>query len=273
MPAGESSGSRCATLEAGWEPPGAVSSEALAQLDIALVRADNPGPLTLAGTNSWIVGRDPAWVVDPGPALEEHLDAVAAELARRGGAGGIALTHSHADHADGLHGLRARLAPGVDVGSATGGDRALVDGARFGPLVAISLPGHAPDHLGFIVRDSVATACFTGDAVLGQGSVFVADDMKGYLDGLARLKALSPTVLCPGHGPVVTDPAPHIDSYVTHRLERERRVVEALAGGMHDEEDLLTAIWGPVAPRLRKAARATLRAHLTKLRDEGRMPV
>jgi glyoxylase-like metal-dependent hydrolase (beta-lactamase superfamily II) len=76
---------------------------------IVRVRADNPGPYTLDGTNTWVVGRDPAWVVDPGPALDAHLTAVTAEVQRRGGAGGIALTHDHEDHAEGVEALLERL--------------------------------------------------------------------------------------------------------------------------------------------------------------------
>src|SRR5262249_38325440 len=85
----------------------------LASLDIARVRADNPSPLTLSGTNTWVVGRDPAWVIDPGPLLDPHLDAVTREVAARGGAGGIAITHTHADHVEGADALAARL--GVSV--------------------------------------------------------------------------------------------------------------------------------------------------------------
>ena len=80
----------------------------LEALGVALCRAANPGPLTLSGTNTWIVGRDPAWIVDPGPLLDEHLDAVAAEAEARGGAGGIALTHDHVDHSEGASALRDR---------------------------------------------------------------------------------------------------------------------------------------------------------------------
>jgi len=80
----------------------------LARLDIARVRAENPGPYTLSGTNTWVVGRDPAWVVDPGPDLADHLDAVAAEVEARGGAGGIAVTHDHLDHVEGVLALRGR---------------------------------------------------------------------------------------------------------------------------------------------------------------------
>ena len=81
----------------------------LARLDIARMRAENPGPFTLSGTNTWVVGRDPAWVIDPGPDLAEHLDAVVAEVEARGGAGGIAVTHDHLDHVEGVRPLRDRL--------------------------------------------------------------------------------------------------------------------------------------------------------------------
>src|SRR3954451_8786035 len=90
--------------------------DALEGLDVALVRADNPGMLTLTGTNTWLLGRDPCWVVDPGPLLEAHLDAALAEGGRRGGMGGIALAHAHHDHGDALPERVARA--GVSVGAA-----------------------------------------------------------------------------------------------------------------------------------------------------------
>ena len=159
----------------------------LAAHDVALVRADNPSPLTLSGTNTWVVG---GWVVDPGPALDAHLDAVAAEVAARGGAEGIALTHDHADHAAGVRGLLSRVCD-VQVVSAREG---AVDGDVFGPLLAMALPGHSDDHLAFVA----GRAGFTGDAVLGEGSVFVSGNLAGYLDGLRRLRKLDLAVLCPG---------------------------------------------------------------------------
>jgi glyoxylase-like metal-dependent hydrolase (beta-lactamase superfamily II) len=96
----------------------------LARRDIALVHADNPGPFTLTGTNTWLVGREPCWIVDPGPALEPHVAAVIAEARRRGGAGGIALTHDHGDHADAATAVREGLggpAPRGDGASASAG--------------------------------------------------------------------------------------------------------------------------------------------------------
>jgi glyoxylase-like metal-dependent hydrolase (beta-lactamase superfamily II) len=235
-------------------------------MEVLLVRAANPSPYALSGTNTWIAGRDPAWVVDPGPALAEHVDAVAAAVAARGGAGGIAVTHYHPDHADGLPALRERLGePPV------GAMPALHDGDRFGPFAALHVPGHAPDHLVFVA----GRAAFTGDAVLGEGSVFIAPGggpLGDYLDGLRRLRSLGLERLYPGHGPVVEDPAAKLDEYVAHRLERERRIVEALAAGARTEDELLASAWDGVPAGLRLPAAWTLQAHLEKLRVEGRLP-
>jgi glyoxylase-like metal-dependent hydrolase (beta-lactamase superfamily II) len=251
---------------------------ALAGAEIGCLRAANPGPLTLTGTNSWVVGRDPCWVIDPGPDLDTHLDALAAEVAKRGGAGGIALTHTHADHAAGVDGLLERLpAPvpvaGADPRAATGASsaRELASGERFGPLRVMALPGHARDHLGYLVDSAAGTACFTGDAVLGEGSVFVGADMAAYLEALERLQALAPVVLCPGHGPLVTRPEAHLAAYREHRLAREREIESAWRRGIQDEHRLVAEIWGPLPERLAHAAIVTLRAHLAKLEDEGRL--
>jgi glyoxylase-like metal-dependent hydrolase (beta-lactamase superfamily II) len=232
----------------------------LADHGIALVRANNAGPLTLSGTNTWVVGR---WVIDPGPALDAHLDTVAAVVAAQGGAAGIALTHDHEDHADGLDGLRVRLGSDLPVVAARAG---AADGDTFGPLRALALPGHSDDHLAFVA----GRAAFTGDAVLGEGSVFVSGDLTGYLDGLRRLRALELDVLCPGHGPPVWDAHAKLDAYVDHRLDRERRLLAALETGLSTEDDLLDAAWADAPPELRPFAALSLRAHLEKLRAEGR---
>ncbi len=243
----------------------------VAGADIVGIRAANPGPLSLGGTNSWIVGRAPAWLVDPGPDLSEHLDALDAELAARGGLGGIAATHDHIDHVEALGAMRARH-PDAPVGAARGAvDVVLSDGARFGPLEAIATPGHAPDHLAF----AVGGAILTGDAVLGEGSVFVAPGpgaMSSYLAGLRRLAALAPDVLCPGHGPLVTDPQAKLDEYIAHRLAREAALVAALKDGRRTVDDLLDAAWSDAPAQLRPVAAVTLAAHLDKLEDEGRLP-
>lgn len=255
-----------------------MSPPLLARAGIGCLRAANPGPLTLTGTNSWVLGRDPCWVIDPGPELDEHLDALVGEIRARGGAGAIAVTHSHADHAAGVDTLLARLPGGVPVVAADPADvtrsrtrRAVADGDRVGPLEVLALPGHAPDHLGFVADSPVGRVCFTGDAVLGRGSVFVAADMAGYLEALRRLEALDLALICPGHGPLVDQPAPHLAAYRAHRLQREAAILEAWVRGIVAEQDLLAAVWGELPERLARPAAATLRAHLAKLASEGRL--
>ena len=240
----------------------------LARLDIALVRADNPGPYTLTGTNTWVVGRDPAWVIDPGPDLAEHLDAVAAEVEARGGAGGIAVTHDHLDHVEGVLALRDRLGRPPVAAARFAADVRLSDGARFGPLVAYPVPGHAPDHFAFVLDG----ACFTGDAVLGEGSVFVEADLAGYLEGLERLRELPLEVICPGHGPPVWEPRAKLEQYLAHRRERERKLLLALDDGLREDTELLDAVWDDAPAALRPAAAVTLGAHREKLQAEGRWP-
>lgn len=239
--------------------------------DTVGIRAGNPGPLSLSGTNSWIVGRHPAWLIDPGPMLEEHMSALDEELARRGGLGGIALTHDHFDHAEALGEMRRRH-PSVPTGAARGEvDVRLGDGDRFGPLDVLALPGHAPDHLVFLA-DRVA---FTGDAVLGEGSVFISPDpgaLSEYLGGLERLRKLRPAAICPGHGPVVGDPETKLTDYITHRLEREQRLLDALAQGRRSVAELLDSAWSDAPNELRPVAALTLAAHLDKLEEEGRLP-
>jgi glyoxylase-like metal-dependent hydrolase (beta-lactamase superfamily II) len=240
----------------------------LAEHGIARLRADNPSPYTLDGTNTWVIGRDPAWVIDPGPALDAHLEAVVAEVAARGGAGGIALTHDHEDHAEGVAALRERLGGPPVAAARFPGDVELGDGDGFGPLRAVAMPGHADDHLAFVA----GTAAFTGDAVLGQGSVFVTSRLGDYLAALERLRGLGLGLLCPGHGPPVWDPDAKLGEYLAHRRERERLLLAALDAGARTQDELLDAAWPDAPAALRGAAALTLRAHADKLAAEGRLP-
>jgi glyoxylase-like metal-dependent hydrolase (beta-lactamase superfamily II) len=111
--------------------------------------------------------------------------------------------------------------------------------------------------------------------VLGRGSTLLLPDpgaLAGYIDGLRRLRARRLELLCPGHGPLVEDPAAKLDDYLAHRLERERRVVAALADGARSVDELLASAWPDAPAELRLAATVTLAAHLDKLADEGRLP-
>jgi glyoxylase-like metal-dependent hydrolase (beta-lactamase superfamily II) len=220
---------------------------------VVRVRAPNPSALTLDGTNTYVVG---TWVVDPGPADRGHLEAV--RRAAVDGIEGVVLTHGHPDHAEGADELGAPVTlPG--------------EGEEVGPFRAIATPGHSPDS----VCLRAGGLCFTGDTVLGSGSVFIAPgegSLSAYLDSLHRLRALDLEVLCPGHGPYVWDPAAKLDEYVAHRLDRERRLVEALDAGLRTRDELLDAAWSDAAPELREFAALSLASHLEKLAEEGRLP-
>jgi glyoxylase-like metal-dependent hydrolase (beta-lactamase superfamily II) len=221
---------------------GGSDADLLAHYGILRVRAPNPGPLTLTGTNTWVVGYAPAWVVDPGPLLEGHLERLLAAVDARGGLGGVALTHDHHDHSEAVGALRAHH-PAPLAAARGDADVRLQDGVRFGPFDAVATPGHAPDHFAFVADG----ACFTGDAVLGNGSVLISPHegaMAGYLRALTRLRLREDfNVLCPGHGQPVWDAHTKLEEYVGHRIDRENHLIMALGEGLRSVDDLLAAVW------------------------------
>ena len=209
---------------------------------ITRVLAPNPSPLTLTGTNTWVVGR---WVMDPGPAIDVPRRAVAAALAASGGAEGILLTHAHSDHSEAIATLqRARRR------RPAGQLRHARRRRHLRPVRRAPIPGHADDHLVFVA----GRTAFTGDAVLGEGSVFVSGRLREYLDGLRRLRALDLERIRPGHGDEVTDPDAKLDAYLAHRAERERKLLEALAAGAETEDELLDAAWADAPANVRPFA-------------------
>jgi glyoxylase-like metal-dependent hydrolase (beta-lactamase superfamily II) len=261
---------------AGAGPEGGASQEAsereaLARHGVLRLRAPNPGPLSLSGTNTWLVGQRPTWVVDPGPLLERHLEALFEAIEERGELGGVALTHDHADHAEAVEALLARHPAPLAAGRGDA-DVRLGEHVRFGPFEAVSTPGHAADHFA-LVADG---ACFTGDAVLGEGSVFISPHpgaMSGYLLALTRLRMREDLdVLCPGHGPPVWDPDAKLDEYLSHRIDRENRLIAALGEGRRTVAELLDTVWWDVPEELRPFATVTLAAHLDKLEEEQTLP-
>ncbi len=220
-------------------------------MDFERLVAPNPGPMTLEGTNTYVVGRDPAWVIDPGPDDAGHLDRVRAAAAARGGVGGVLLTHGHADHSAGAAALAAP-APGEH------------------PFEVIATPGHAVDHVCFVAERT----CFCGDLILGHGSAIVPPASHGgsltdYMRSLRLIAGLELDLLAPGHGELITDPAAKIAEYVEHRTGRERALVDALAAGERSRGRLLEIVWADVPEPMRPAAAVAMQAHVEKLESEG----
>ncbi|MGD8149156.1 MBL fold metallo-hydrolase [Ornithinimicrobium sp. Y1694] len=213
------------------------------------VLCPNPSPMTLDGTNTWVLaepGSDEVVVVDPGPLDEGHLQAVLDHVAQRGARVALTLlTHSHLDHAEAAE--RWAELTGAPVRGAGRGE-VLADGEvlRVGglELVVVATPGHTADSVSFLLP--AERLLLTGDTILGRGTTVVAypdGDLTSYLDSVERLAELSRegkvSALAPGHGPVVEDAASTIENYLTHRHERLDQVRAALAelnelGGLNE---------------------------------------
>jgi len=250
-----------------------------------LVRANNPSPMTLEGTNTWVLvepGGDQAIVVDPGPDDARHRDAVMAMVAAAGAkqVALIVLTHGHVDHSEGAPALsQVAAAPirAVAPMHCSQGQQQLSDGERLRigglHLDVIATPGHTADSACFLVDADAGLV--TGDTILGRGSTVVARPdgvLADYLASLRRLRALVDErqllAVLPGHGPVVDDPAAKIDAYLQHREERLQQV-RAAALTSDTVDDVLQSVYGDVVPELQFAARWSLLAQLDYLRDEG----
>jgi glyoxylase-like metal-dependent hydrolase (beta-lactamase superfamily II) len=240
---------------------------------VSRVVAPNPGPYTGPGTNTWLVDAGPVLVViDPGPDDDSHLAAIERKLA---GAtvGVVMVTHSHPDHLP----LAERLAAAHKASIRRYPDLGDGDVVRAGTLnlTALYTPGHSADHLCFWIAED--RALFTGDLVLGKGSSMVTypeGDVAAYLRSLERVAALRPRILFPGHWEPVTDAAGKLEEYRTHRLEREAQVLAEVRRGHGTARELTRRVYGPeVGEELLAAAEMTMRAHLKKLVDEGRVQV
>jgi glyoxylase-like metal-dependent hydrolase (beta-lactamase superfamily II) len=243
-----------------------VTDTAPGHPEIERIVAPNPGPMTLEGTNTFLVERGGrAYVVDPGPDDAGHLGEVRTAGEALGGIAGVLLTHGHGDHADGASSLAEPvLWPPADPDRVSGTSEA-------GPFEVVPTPGHSPDHVVFVL----GRVCFCGDLVLGEGSSFVPPDggsLAAYLESLRRVRDLEPELLCPGHGPWITDPPSKLDEYLEHRLERERKLLAALDRGERSRARLLEVAWDDVPAELRGAAEVVMQAHLEKLESEGRLP-
>jgi glyoxylase-like metal-dependent hydrolase (beta-lactamase superfamily II) len=245
---------------------------------------ENPSSMTGPGTNTYLVGIDEIAVIDPGPDIPAHLDAIA-------GCGGdrirwILLTHTHPDHAPGALGLKQRTGAEVlgfaptATSAATGdfdldgtlGDGDVIEATEY-HLVALHTPGHASNHLCFLLPEE--RTLFTGDHIM-QGSTVVISppdgDMKAYLESLERLKTIKPRLraIAPGHGHLIQNPTAVIDEYIAHRIAREEQVLGALrAAGTATIPELVATIYTDTPVAMHGWAARSVWAHLRKLAQEG----
>lgn len=241
---------------------------------LRIIRAANPSALTLDGTRTHIVGRDRVAVIDPGPLLESHLDAVADTIGD-GVVVSVLLTHRHPDHDAGAAALAARVnAPVLAIADGNLTDADVVE-TDAGALRVLATPGHTPDHAAF--HWPAARLVFVGDLMLGgMDTALVAPpegDLREYLASLGRVRALDADALVPAHGPAFDDPAAAIDRYVAHRharLDRARKALEDVSAGGESLDALMRTVYGAdLPPNLAGAARAALVAYLEYLAGSG----
>jgi glyoxylase-like metal-dependent hydrolase (beta-lactamase superfamily II) len=254
-------------------------------VDPILLPAHNPGPMTGPGNNTYLVGgaRGSAALIDAGVGEPQHLMDIAAALGS-GRLDAVLVTHWHRDHAAGSPAIAAAHPSAVfsklpwpdedaqyDVPWRPLGDDDVVH-AGGEALRALHTPGHSPDHLAFWHESS--GTIFTGDLVVQGSSVMIhwsrGGDLGQYLASLERLLALAPRRLLPAHGPAIDDPRAILAGYIEHRLRRERQVVHALRAGRASVQAIAESIYDGLSPALMPAARENVRAHLEKLKVEGR---
>ncbi|HWF80391.1 MAG TPA: MBL fold metallo-hydrolase [Streptosporangiaceae bacterium] len=249
--------------------------------------APNPSPMTLDGTNTWLIaeaGAKTAVVVDPGPDDQSHLRRICSAAEQAGlRVTTIVLTHGHLDHSAGARNL-AELT-GATVRAVDKACRLGSEGLPPGSVVSeggcelevIATPGHTSDSVCLYLRADQAV--LTGDTVLGRGTTVIADDgsLGDYLGSLDRLRALADSTelraLLPGHGPLLSDPQAVLDFYITHRAERLAEIRAAVAAGDRTRSQIVARVYAEVDRKLWPAAELSVRAQLAYLADHGELPV
>jgi glyoxylase-like metal-dependent hydrolase (beta-lactamase superfamily II) len=264
---------------------------------IRRVVARNPSPFTFKGTGTYIVGHGRVAVIDPGPDLAEHVDALLGAL-RGETITHILITHTHLDHSPaaaamkratgartfgfGPHGSgRAEDRAGVGGVTEEGGDHAFVPDAVMrdgdavdGPgwrLGAVHTPGHTSNHLCFALAEE--HALFTGDHVMGWSTSVIAPpdgDMAAYMRSLAKLLPRDDAVYWPTHGPSIPAPQPFVQAFIDHRHERADAILRRLARGDHDIATIVDHVYVGLDPRLKGAAARSVLAHLVELVETGK---
>ena len=232
-----------------------------------LIPAGNPSEWTgPTGNNTWLLnGREPA-LVDAGTGEPSHLEALERAL------GGsplirVLITHWHPDHVKGLPALKDRW-PRLIVIESAGEPVPAGDGV----VEILATPGHSPDHLCFFDREAGDLYC--GDLMRMGGTIVIparkGGDLREYLASLQRVRDLGPRRLLPGHGPIVDDPIALIDKYIAHRAAREQQILQAMLDGARTVDEIVRRVYPALPASLSAAAADSVRAHLAKLRDEGR---
>jgi len=246
--------------------------------------APNPGPFTGPGTNTYLVGIDEVAVIDPGPDVAEHVDAIIGASMRER-VRWVVLTHTHPDHwpatrrlADATGAEVLAYGKRIDKDADVAVDRALnegdtIEGTEFG-LEVLHTPGHAPNHLCFLLEEE--RVLFTGDHVLNGTTTVVnpkrGGDMVQYLASLERLRKIRRVArICPGHGDVIDDPKAVLDEYVAHRKMRERQIVKSLQTGPAKVSELVERLYIDTPEGLLDMAAKQVHAHLLKLKSEGKV--
>jgi glyoxylase-like metal-dependent hydrolase (beta-lactamase superfamily II) len=257
---------------------------------VARVLADNPSPFTYTGTQSYLVGTSDLAVIDPGPDLPDHLDALRAAIADRP-VRAILCTHTHRDHSPASRPLAAATGAPI-IGCAPlaldddgpradaafdrdyAPDRVLADGERVSgtgwTLEAVATPGHTSNHLCFALIES--GALFTGDHIMGWSTSVVAPpdgDMGAYMASLDKLLARADRVYYPAHGPEVTTPQRLTRGMMGHRKQREGQILRLLEAGTGAIPDMVERMYVGLDPRLTGAAGRSVLAHLIDLRNRG----
>jgi glyoxylase-like metal-dependent hydrolase (beta-lactamase superfamily II) len=246
--------------------------------------APNPGMMTGPGTNTYLVGEKAVAVIDPGPRIDRHIDAIQSQSP--GPIRWVLCTHTHPDHSPGATPLaEATGAEMIGIPAPEGKvqdttfrphrvpiDGDVLDTDEFS-IRMVHTPGHASNHLCF--RHESHRMLFTGDHIMS-GSTVVIDppdgDMKAYIESLERLKDLNLASLAPGHGPIIDEPLEIVDWLIAHRLKREASVIAATAA--HPDQtlwDLTPHVYEDVDAKLHRLASRSLLAHLLKLEVEGRV--
>ena len=258
---------------------------------IRRIVARNPSPFTFRGTGAYVVGQGEVAVIDPGPDLSEHVEALLAGLAGER-VTHILITHTHRDHSPAARVLQAATgAPTYGFGPHAGGNRGdpaveeggdwdfvpdvrLCDGDRIPGkgwlLEALHTPGHTSNHLCFALAES--GVLFSGDHVMGWSTSVIAPpdgDMAAYMASLDKLLGRRDVVYWPTHGPAITVPQEHVRAFIAHRREREAGILECLRNGIERIDAIVDHLYVGLQPGLRRAAGRSVQAHLIDLVDRG----